>query len=342
MLSKGHCSKSGALFHSMRKETNMSYYIAIDLGGTNAAAAVVDSQGQILNQTSRPTHLLGQGIDLCFGLAQAATDTLLGAELNWQEIESIGIGVPGRVHQKSHYIHFANNLPLENLRLDLELEKLLNKKVYLGNDGDAAALGEAMFGAGQKVNSLLVVTLGTGVGGGFILDGKIFAGANGMGNEIGHMGIVKNGRHCSCGRCGCLEAYASATALIESTREAMTAHPHSQLWHYATTLEKVNGQTAFLAQKQQDPVAEALIQDYTEALAYGLSNLINLYAPEVIALGGGLSQEGQNLLDQVTDKISQNLSQGVPLPTLTCASLGNNAGLIGAACLAGLVGMDAL
>lgn len=312
------------------------YYIGIDLGGTNIVAAVVDDKYEILGTGKIKTDL-PRSADLIFDdMAQAARIAVENSGLSMDQIEYVGVGAPGTVNPHTGYIEFSNNLEFDHLPAREMLETRLNKKVYLGNDANCAALGEAYAGCGHGVKNFVAVTLGTGVGSGIILDGKIVTGVNYAGGECGHMIINVDGEPCTCGRHGCWEAYASATALIRQTKVAMGENPDSYMWQLVKENNgKVSGRTAFDAMRNGDKAGKEVVERYIKYVATGIVNLINALQPEIICIGGGICNEGDALLIPLREyiykcrysKFSQDQTQ------LLKAELGNNAGIIGAALL---------
>ncbi|MCL2748150.1 MAG: ROK family protein [Oscillospiraceae bacterium] len=306
-------------------------YIGIDVGGTNIAAALVTPQWHIVKKTSRPT-LPGRG-------AGAVIDDLrdiireMSAGLA-DGVQAIGIGVPGVVDNKAGYVFRTPNMPLDGTPLVRMLGQ--DVPVYLGNDANVAALGEYRMGAARGVNSMVMVTLGTGVGGGFIMDGRIVEGVGGAAAEIGHIVVCRNGLPCTCGRRGCWEKYASASALIRMTEEAMQAHPESLLKQAMTgDPPHVSGRTAFDAARQGDGVAQSVLDEYIDWLAEGALNVIIMLQPEVLCVGGGVSGEGDALLVPLKQRIeARQYCPGIRQTEVKKAILGNDAGLIGAALLA--------
>lgn len=319
------------------------YSIGIDLGGTNIAAATVSPEGRILSRASLPTPRTF-GADLPEKVAEAMVEACYLA-LNGQDLSQaswVGIGSPGTVDPRSQTIGRWSNLDFVDVPLgDLFTKSALKRgkdvpKVYLENDANAAALGEFYAGAGKEGDSLVAVTLGTGVGGGAIFRGKLFTGFNHAGMEIGHFVLKQGGRPCSCGRLGCFEAYSSATALIQSTKEAMEKDKTSQLWDLVQgDIHKVNGKTAFDGEKLGDITAKSVITDYITYLASGVTSLINLFQPEILCIGGGVAGQKEHLLRPLLEIINQeDYARGLNLRTkVMLAELGNDAGIIGAAML---------
>lgn len=257
------------------------------------------------------------------------------AGLSLEDIHSIGVGAPGTVDPETGIIGFSNNLEFHNAPIADMLKAHFGKDVYINNDANVAAYGEFLAGCGVGTKDFIAITLGTGVGGGVIIDGKIFSGMNFAGAELGHIVIVDDGVRCTCGRKGCWEAYASATGLIRQTREAMEAHPDSKMWEIAGSLDKVNGLTAFDAMRADDAAGRAVTEKYIEYIACGITNVINIFQPEILCIGGGISAEGENLLKPIRAYVEENrFSKHSDKQTvIKKAELGNDAGIIGAACL---------
>ena len=307
------------------------YYIGIDLGGTNVAAGITDEKGVLLAQGSVPCPRGDEAI--ADAIAEAARLVVGQAGAALSGVASMGLAVPGTFDPDAGMVFRAVNLGLENVPLGPMLRERLGIPVVLENDANAAALGEFVAGAGQGYRSLVAVTLGTGIGGGAVLEGKLYTGFNSAALEVGHTVIRRDGRQCNCGRKGCWETYASATGLIRSTREAMTAHPESLLWKLAPTLEDVNGKTPFDAAQAGDSVARAVVNEYVEDLACGITNLINLLQPEVLCVSGGVSKQGEALLAPVRAILDrEEMTRSAVRRTKVClAQLGSEAGTVGAA-----------
>ena len=314
----------------------MKYYIGIDLGGTFVKAGVVDENYNIIAKASVDSaDVSGQPEKVADRMAECAKAALEKANLTMDDVENIGIGAPGSVDPDTGMIIYANNLNFLNTPMRAYLEARTGKKIYLENDANVAAYGEVLAGAAKGYNDAIVITMGTGVGGGIIIDGKIYSGFNHFGGELGHSVIVKDGWQCTCGRKGCLEAYASATGLIKMTQEAMKADKDSKMWEIAGSLEQVNGKTAFDAMRMDDASGKAVVDNYVAYLGCGLSNYVNIFQPEVLLIGGGISKEGETLLAplrEILEKETYGIS-GVKSTTLKTCALGNDAGTIGAAFL---------
>ena len=310
------------------------HYLGIDLGGTNVAAAVVDGEGTILGKVSLPTPRTGAEA-VADQMAAAARAAVEQAGITLEQVESVGIGSPGTIEPAEGLIKFWSNLDFENVPLTALMAERLNKPIYLENDANAAALGEYAAGAGKGSQSMVAITLGTGVGGGAVLGGKLYTGFNYAGMEVGHFVIEHNGRPCTCGRKGCFEAYCSATALIKRTREVMEENRDSLLWQLAGSLDKVNGRTPFDAAAQGDAAAGKVIDEYVDYLGCGVASLVNIFQPEVVCIGGGPSAQGETLMAPVRYILNREdyARNSVHRTRLVRAALGNDAGIIGAALL---------
>ncbi len=311
------------------------YRIGIDLGGTNIKAGVVDEKFNIIATAKCKTRMPRPAEDIIADMAATARKAVEAAGLTMDDIACVGVGSPGTCNEKTGVVEYANNLNFENVPLRAMLSGLLDKEVFIGNDANAAALGETLAGAARGARSSVCITLGTGVGGGIILDGKIYSGFNFAGAELGHTVIVMDGEPCTCGRAGCWEAYASATALINQTRRAMEAHPDSEMWKLAGSLDKVDGRTAFDAMRRGDAAGKAVVDVYIHYIACGLINMINIFQPEVLCIGGGICKEGDTLVVPLRREIeAARYSKSSDNQTRLCvAELGNDAGIIGAAFL---------
>ncbi|MDR0292992.1 MAG: ROK family protein [Oscillospiraceae bacterium] len=304
--------------------------IGIDLGGTNIAAGLIDDGMEIVAQDTVRTP---PGADAIVNEMEVLAHSLCSqAGLRLSDIECAGIGSPGAIDPREGMVVYSNNLNFRNVPLAVMLSHRLDMTVHIGNDANVAALGEFHAGAGRHISSMIMVTLGTGVGGGIVLGGRIYDGFNGMGGEVGHMAVVKDGEPCSCGRNGCWEAYASATGLIRMTRSAISRNPDSLLKSIAIDKGKVSGRTAFLAARRGDAAGNEVVEKYLSYVACGAANLINLFQPEMLCFGGGISNEGQYLIDRMLPMLEPELYDVGDRRTRVClAELGNDAGIIGAA-----------
>lgn len=315
------------------------YWLGIDLGGTNIATGVVDENYNIIGRGRVKTNT-GRSVDeIADDMAKAVELAIKDAGINKNEIVAMGIGSPGSVIPETGVVATSNNLGFKNTPLCSMLKERTGFDFYIENDANAAAYGELLAGAGKGKKNFIAITLGTGVGSGIIIDGNIFSGFNHAGGEIGHTVITQGGEYCSCGRSGCWEAYASATALIRQTKAAMIKSQSSVMWELADNdITKVNGRTAFDGMRAGDNVAKMVVDKYIEYVAAGIVNTINIFQPEVLCIGGGISKEGDTLINPIKeyvrlDRYSKNINEQTEIKT---AELGNDAGIIGAAFLCNL------
>ena len=312
------------------------YYLGIDLGGTNIAVGVVDENYRIAARANRKTHVPCTPDEICGQIAGTVFDALKSANITLDSLKYIGIGTPGAVNRDTGVVEYANNLHFTNLELRKLLKDRIGKEVIIENDANAAAYGEYKAGVLKGSRNALAITLGTGVGSGIIIDGKIYAGTNFSAGEMGHMVIVAGGRQCTCGRKGCWEAYASATGLINFTKEEMKSSDKSSgMWKIAGSLDKVDGRTAFDAMRKGDAAAKKVVDEYIYYLACGIINCINILEPDKLCIGGGISNEGETLLAPLREYVArENYAKHSKVQTVICrAKLGNDAGIIGAALL---------
>lgn len=315
------------------------YRIGIDLGGTNIAAAIVDNNFSIIKKKSIPTTVTEGGDRIVEDMAYLCRALCEESGIALGQIDAIGIASPGIANSRDGVVEYSCNLPLRHFPICQKLsDKLDGIETHVENDANAAAWGEAVAGAAKGTSNSVMITLGTGVGGGVIVDGKVYAGFNFAGAELGHIVISAGGRPCGCGRRGCWEAYSSATALINMTKEKLCESKEQGRETLMESLAQngVNGRVAFDAYDAGDKAAAEVIADYAYYLACGITNIINLYQPEVLSIGGGISGQGQKLLDLImpTVKAESYGGDGTVTPTKVCiAELGNDAGIIGAAFL---------
>ena len=312
------------------------YRIGVDLGGTNIATGVVDENNKIIGRGKVKTRAPRPAADIFDSIKEAVDMAIIDAGISINDVKSIGIGTPGSVNKDTGVIEFSNNLQFSNVPAKEMLESRLKKPVYLENDANCAALGEAVAGCGNGVKDFVAVTLGTGVGSGIIIDGKIIRGHNFCGGEMGHMVINVDGIPCNCGRRGCWEKYASATALVSQAIEAMQANKASLLWQTCDgDLNKVEGKTIFAALDTGDETAKKVVDRYLYYVAVGITNIVNALQPEIICVGGGISGQGEKILRPIRAFVNDDhysmysAEQTKILP----AALGNDAGIIGSALL---------
>ena len=309
--------------------------LGIDLGGTNIVAGVVDEDYNILAKAKTPTAMPRKPEEIFDDIAKMCKEALGKANLTLNDISSIGMGTPGTVNDS--IIEYANNLGFDHVPAEKMIRERLGgtMPVYFENDANCAAIGEAYAGCGNGCDDFVAVTLGTGVGSGIIVNGGVVTGLNHAGGECGHTVIVVDGEPCTCGRKGCWEAYASATALINQTKAAMELHPDSIMHELAKEEGKVSGRTAFDGMRRNDQAAIAVVDQYIKYVATGLTNLVNTFQPKILCIGGGICNEGETLLRPLRRYVeSERYSVYSDTQTkLMKAELGNDAGLIGAAIL---------
>ncbi len=311
----------------------MKYYIGIDLGGTNIAAGVVDSEFKILAKASTPTNRPRSCREICKDMVKVSLEAVEKAGLTVSQIESVGIGSPGTVNSDTGVIEYANNLDFYNEPVAEYIENDLGKPVCVENDANAAAYGEFVAGAAKGAQDAVCITLGTGVGGGIIIGGKIYSGFNFAGAEIGHTVVEVDGVPCTCGRKGCFEVYSSATGLIRMTKEAMDAHPESKM--HEMMGDHISGRLAFNAMRAGDEAAKGVVDKYIKYLAVGIANTINVFQPEVLCIGGGVCNEGDALMEPLKEAVREQVysKRSEKNTRIVRAELGNEAGIIGAAFL---------
>ena len=315
------------------------YYIGVDLGGTNIAVGVVDSNMKIIEKGSVPTLSARDGELIVRDMANLAGNLIRKCGLKVSDIASVGIASPGSIDHKNGVVACAHNLPFKNFPIADYFKKYLPvEKVLLENDANAAALAEALAGAARGTKNSVMITLGTGVGGGIVIDNKVYSGFNGAAGELGHIVIAHGGRLCSCGRRGCWEAYSSATGLVNMTKEKLA---QCRSLGIKTLMEdevalnngKVNARIAFNAQKAGDKAGKEVIREYLSYLSCGIINMINIFQPEVLSIGGGVCNEGENLLKPLLELVDEEqfTKESSKKTKIKLAELGNDAGIIGAA-----------
>ncbi len=312
------------------------YRIGVDLGGTNIATGVINEKNEIVGRGKVKTRAPRPAEAIFDSIKEAVDMAVVNAGIKYDDIISVGVGTPGSVNKETGAIEFSNNLKFHNVPAKQMLEQRLKKPVYLENDANAAALGEAVAGCGNGVKDFVAVTLGTGVGSGIIIGGKIYRGSNFCGGEMGHMVINVDGIPCNCGRKGCWEKYASATALVSQAVEAMQSNKDSLLWQTCDgDLNKVDGKSIFEALDLGDATAKAVVDKYLYYVSIGLANVINALQPEAVCIGGGISGQGEKILKPIREivKAERYSVYADKQAQILQAALGNDAGIIGAALL---------
>ena len=310
-------------------------YAGIDVGGTGIQVGVVDETGHIIAKSSMVTEVGAPYQEQIAGMARCVQEAMNKAGLPMSELKSVGAGVPGLADQKTGMVIYCPNIHWSNVPFRAEFQKHIDKPVFIDNDATVAGLAESVAGVSAGIENSVFLTLGTGVGGGIVLGGKVYSGTNGVGSELGHMITVIDGELCTCGNRGCWERYASATALIRMGREAAEKHPESRIAASVNgRLDDITAKTVIDAAKEGDEAANEVFERYVYYLCAGLVNIINFIDPEVIVLGGGVSHAGQFLLDAVNRRLpSMVFYKTMPYARVALATLGNDAGIIGAAML---------
>ncbi|HAP78938.1 MAG TPA: glucokinase [Ruminococcus sp.] len=313
----------------------MKYYVGIDLGGTNIVAGVVDENYNIVATAKTKTNCPRPEKDIADDMAKMALEAVKNANLTIDDIEWIGIGTPGIANSETGIIEYSNNLGFNNTPMVKYIQETIDKPVFIENDANAAAYGEYVAGAAKGAKNAVCITLGTGVGAGVVIDGKIYSGSNFAGAEIGHTVIEVDGAECSCGRKGCFEAYSSATGLIRMTKEAIAENPDCIMAKMAEEKGKVTARTSFDAMRAGDDIAKAVVDKYIKYLAAGITNTINIFQPDILCIGGGVCNEGDPLLLPVKEIVKKEVyTRNSPKNAeIVIAKLGNDAGIIGAAFL---------
>jgi glucokinase len=302
--------------------------IGIDLGGTNMSAGIVDS-GVILHKKTIQTNVIGGPEKIMADMAWLCEELAKEYGINLEHILSVGIGSPGTVDPKQGIVQKAANLGFINTSISQPMSRLLSHPlpIYLENDANCAALGEHIYGAAKGSATSITITLGTGIGGGIIIDGKVYSGPFSGAGELGHHVIKMGGEACTCGRLGCWEAYASALALKRDGQRVAEK---------LNIPDKISARTIFISAKGGNPAAQQLVDNYLEYLCEGLGNIVNIFQPEIVVIGGGISGEGQGLLDEINRRLKGKIFDDQGQTKFNLARLGNDAGIIGAAILGGL------
>ena len=312
------------------------YTIGVDLGGTTITAGLVNDKYEIVYKVGCDTNLPRPASEVEKSIADLCLRICRDKKLDiTKDIQWVGIGTPGSVNTATGVVEFNANFGYRDWPLQADMEKLLGCKVYIENDANAAAYGEYVNGGAKGAKYAVVITLGTGIGSGIILGGKILRGFNFAAGEMGHNVIVKDGIQCTCGRKGCWERYASASALTRETKAAMQANKNTIMWKMTQDIDHVNAKLAFDAMAKGDETAKQVVDSWIEYVGVGIANVINTFEPEVICIGGGVSNQGEVLLAPVrayAENETKNITTG-KFPKICACTLHNDAGVIGAAAL---------
>jgi len=310
------------------------YRAGIDLGGTTIKAGIIDENQKILAQMSAPTKAECPAEEVIADIAALVRQLMDTLDMDERMLAGVGVGCPGLVDADAGIVRYSNNISWENVALAKELGTYFSCEIRISNDANCAALGEVKAGAAKNVANAILLTLGTGVGGGIILNGKVFEGSNAGGAELGHTSMILGGEPCTCGRRGCVEAYVSATALIRDAKRAAAADKKSLLNQMCGgVLEHMNGRIPFDAALAGDKAAREVVENYYTYLAEAVANYVNIFRPDVVLLSGGICNQGSRLTTSVEEHLSFLCFGGdrAFVPPVRCAILGNHAGMIGAA-----------
>lgn len=311
------------------------YYIGVDVGGMSIKLGIVNEAGEIINSLSFNTKKEDAQEVHAIQIGEKVNELIEVSGIEKSLIKGVGIGVPGGVKPLLGMTGYVPNIPWVDLELAKIVSGVTNLPVKLGNDADVATLGEAIFGSAKNYDTVVLLTVGTGVGGGIVIDKQLYQG-KGMVAELGHVTLKQGGIKCGCGRYGCLEQYASATALIRITKEKMLEDKNSSMWEFVGgDIEKVNGITSFACAKKGDETANKVVDEFVGNLSESLMNFMNVFRPDAVIVGGGISKEGDYLIDKIKaycEKYSYGYP-GAPKADILTAKLGNNAGIVGAASL---------
>ena len=310
-------------------------YIGIDVGGTGIQMGVVDEKGQIIAKGAIVTRTDIPFEDQVKAMADCALETLEKSGHTLIELASIGLGIPGIADQKTGVVPFCTNLGWKNVPLRETFQKYIDKPIFIDNDATVAGLAESVAGVSANTDSSVFLTLGTGVGAGIVIRGKVWSGFHGVGSEVGHMIMEIDGEPCSCGNRGCLERYTSATAIIRMARESVAKHPDSLIMSLCGgDPNLINAKMVFDAAREGDEQGLKVFRRYARYLGQAIATIVNFFDPEVIVLGGGVSKAGKFLLDAVREEAPKYcIFKSMPISRIELAKLGPDAGIIGAAML---------
>lgn len=314
----------------MTEINNTKYYAGIDIGGTFIKCGIVSENGEIIIKDKIPTKAKRPYSEIIKDMADIVNKL---SNESGVKLTSVGVSVPGTVDSQNGVVIYCNNINWKMKPIVKELSALLGIPVFITNDANAAALGEMFTGTGKNYKNIILITLGTGVGGGIIINNNLYEGYMSAGAELGHMVIRKNGIKCSCGRKGCFEQYSSAKALIEQAKSGMLKDNQSKLWEICqNNVENLCGETFFEGLKQNDNTAKKVFKKYIDYLADGITNIVNIFRPEIILIGGGISAFGDILLNPLKRLVNKRAYGGNKYAhvKIEIAQLGNDAGLLGA------------
>ena len=310
------------------------YYIGIDLGGTNIAAGIVDENGKIIKKDSVPTKHERGAEAVCLDMAKLAEKLIADSGIDRAQFKAIGVGIPGLANFETGFVYKCANLYWENVEMSKIMHTVTDLPIYLENDATVAGLAESVAGISKGYDNSIFLTLGTGVGGGIVIGGKIYTGNNHIRSEIGHMTFDVHGEECPCGNRGCWERYASATALINMGKKAVEEDPESLILKKAGSVDNITARDVIDSAREGDKTAYKVYDQYIYYLAMGIVSLIHLFDPEIIAIGGGVSGAGEFLLEPLRKEVYKHVfCADIGYAKIELATLGNDAGIIGAAML---------
>ncbi len=330
-----HLSDLTMIVNKVNKNIDHMITIGIDIGGTSIKGGSIDYQGHVKDYFQMDVVKGEPQLVTIQKIVDMVNNFIIAHGYKKEEILGVGVGVPGVIDSTNGIVNYSNNLKWSDLHLKDLLQEGIGLPVRITNDANAAALAEAKFGVGAKYKSFLMLTLGTGIGGGIVIDGKLFEGNLGKGAEFGHALLVMDGRQCACGRKGCLEAYASATALVNDSKEMMELHKDSKMWEVKEKLGILDARVPFEAARQDDKYAIELINNYVKYLSEGLINYFNIFRPEAVILSGGVAEEGEFLISKIREYCKERffgLKMSPPVEVIK-STVGYDAGKIGAAAL---------
>ncbi len=315
--------------------------LGIDIGGTSIKSAFIDEKGDMRHKFVVPVFPGEEALVTLERLSKNVKESIARLKDD-EKLIAVGCGCPGAINAFKGTCDYSNNLGWKNIEVAKILKKAAGMPVAFDNDANAAMLGEVYYGSAKKYHNAILLTLGTGVGGGLYLDDHLYIGNEGKGAELGHMVIELDGEQCTCGRKGCLEAYASANALKRMTREAMEANKDSLMWKYCDSPEKAGGALPFKCASEGDVVAKKVVDDYVRYLSEGILNFIAIFRPEAIILSGGVSKQGENLRKPIVNYLEERgygFGNGLcPKVEILISTLGADMGIYGAAAL----GLDSM
>ncbi|WP_294358451.1 ROK family protein [uncultured Clostridium sp.] len=306
------------------------YVIGIDLGGTKIYTAVVDLEGNIISEKTVATNVV-EGEEAVLGRIMGTVDTVL-KDVNIEDVKAIGIGSPGPLDVKNGIIINSANFPsFKNFNIVKPIKEKYNLPTFLDNDANVATLGEFMFGAGKGTENMVFVTASTGIGGGAVLNGRLYRGNTANALEIGHMTVMVNGPRCGCGNAGCAEALGSGTAIMKRAREAVNSNANTSLKNYS----EVTSKEVFEEAAKGDRISKEIINISLSYLGIAVANIVNIFDPEKVVVGGGVTNGGKIVFDKIQEEVDNRCLKAISENcVIEKAVLGGKAGVLGAAALA--------